>query len=340
VKAEQGAKITGIVQNNEVFLIFQNPGIHVLTGDIAEFNIRVDQISSDIGCAAHATIKEVRGRVFFLSDVGPRVIVGGQLPEPLGPAGADPNSSRIDPVFEQTGVPDEELLILKRAVAVQDRLGEKYILFLPAESEESGDKYANSNSVIYTYDYTKDAWLKWNNMNMAGGSAQLDGVIFWIERRYSDFESSVQHIVYKQHNLNDAWDYQDNTVPVEFSYSPQWEALGEPSVFKKFLTARIFSLEELANNELDLTVTGEANYISGVSEFTYDANFGPAGYGQSDYGDVGYGDQFEPAIRHRLGHKKYRSMRLIFENENDQENVIVTGWELEIAAPYRPQIKL
>ena len=111
-------------------------------------------------------------------------------------------------------------------------------------------------------------------------------------------------------------------------------------MFKKFLTARIFSLEELANNELDLTVTGEANYISGVSEFTYDANFGPAGYGQSDYGDVGYGDQFEPAIRHRLGHKKYRSMRLIFENENDQENVIVTGWELEIAAPYRPQIKL
>jgi hypothetical protein len=54
----------------------------------------------------------------------------------------------------------------------------------------------------------------------------------------------VHSNLYRMHNLNDGWDYQDNTDPIDFEYGTCWEALNEPSVLKRFLEVRLFNLED------------------------------------------------------------------------------------------------
>lgn len=341
VTSSNGVGITGGAPNNEVFVVFQNPGIHVVSGDISTGNIRVDQISSDLGCVAHATIQEIKGTLYFLSDVGPRKMVGGQLPQPLGQALGDGNdtASRIDPVFDQRGEDEESLYQLKRSIGFHDRKGEKYWLFLPAESSTGGNVYCNENSRVFVYQYSRDAWLKWSNVNLCAGITVLGDDILWIERRYSSFNTSVDHILYRMMNLNDAWDYQDHTSAIDWDYIPQWEAVGEPSVYKRYLNLRVFSIEELQNNDLMLTIQTETDYKPDVTVAEFDFDLGGGGYGISPYGDSSYGDTNEVARKHKLSSGRYQSLRVLFSNSEPQQNVILTGWEMEIALPYRMVMK-
>ena len=341
VQSESGSKINGIAPNNEVFAVFQDRGIHVLSGDIAENNIRVDQISNDIGCVAHATIVEVRGSLYFLDDTGPRKMIGGQVPSALGKAVDDDFgfSSRIDPAFEQRGIiSTAQKFVTKRTIGFNDRSGEKYWLFVPAETTTGGDVHPNSNSIIYAYDYSRDAWLKWDTLNFAGGIVDNGDEIYMSERRYSSFNSSVDNILYRQHTLDDAWSFQDNNAEIVWNYKAQWEFLGDPSVLKRFLRARVFSLESENFSEKIVTVKTETDFLQDTkSNFSID--FTTSGYGSSAYGTTPYGDPEEGAIRRRLLPGRARSMRVVFESSMDQQNTIISGWELEIALPFAPEFK-
>jgi len=341
VLSQQGTYITGIAPNNEVFAIFQNRGIHIVSGDIANLNIRVDTISNDVGCASHHSIQEVRGTLYFLSPQGPRKMVGGQLPEPLGRALDDPNSksSRIDPFLDQNGIAEYNTFNLRKSIGFHDRSGEKYWLLLAVETVTAGSVFTNANSVVMAYDYTKDAWLKWGTLNFSGGICIHNDEVYFKERAYSDFNTALEFKLLKQMSMDDAWDYQDNTGAISFSYSNQWEALGEPSVLKRFLSLRLFSLEDVLNNALMLTVKTEADYVAGATKANFSYDFSADGYGASEYGNEPYGDTFALVQKHKLSNGRFRALRAIFENQRPQENVLITGWELEIAAPYKQAFK-
>lgn len=328
-----GDQITGLAPTNEAFAIFKDKSIQIMSGDLANANFRVDQLTSDLGCIAHASIQEVRGQLMFLSDRGVYAMVGGQLPQPVG--------DKIEPVFDiNASLAASQLLKLKRAVAFNDRDNERYILYLPAESATSGSVHPNSNSVLYVYDYRRQAWLKWTNINMAGGMTLYENALHFSERRYSSFAGAVVSYLYRVHNLNDAYDYQDDSSFIDFEYSSTWEALNEPSVLKRFLRIRIFSLEELVNNDLFLDVRTEINYIKDATHAQFDFQFTGGGYGIASYDDTTpYGDPAESVGKHRLGQGRVRSLRMRFLNQREQENVNITGWELEIATPFRPGFK-
>ena len=328
-----GDQITGLAPTNEAFAIFKDKSIQIMSGDLANANFRVDQLTSDLGCIAHASIQEVRGQLMFLSDRGVYAMVGGQLPQPVG--------DKIEPVFDiNASLAASQLLKLKRAVAFNDRDNERYILYLPAESATSGSVHPNSNSVLYVYDYRRQAWLKWTNINMAGGMTLYENALHFSERRYSSFAGAVVSYLYRVHNLNDAYDYQDDSSFIDFEYSSTWEALNEPSVLKRFLRIRIFSLEELVNNDLLLDVRTEINYIKDATHAQFNFQFTGGGYGIASYDDTTpYGDPAESVGKHRLGQGRVRSLRMRFLNQREQENVNITGWELEIANPFRPGFK-
>ncbi|NCX94625.1 MAG: hypothetical protein EBX40_08110, partial [Gammaproteobacteria bacterium] len=74
-------QVSGIHPSNESFLIFENRAAYALTGDVPGKNFRVDTLTSDVGCVAHATIQDVRGAICFLSAVGPRFIQASTLPK-------------------------------------------------------------------------------------------------------------------------------------------------------------------------------------------------------------------------------------------------------------------
>ncbi|MBR9701025.1 hypothetical protein GOV11_04125 [Candidatus Woesearchaeota archaeon] len=342
-----GDIITGISPTVQDFAIFKQKSIHIMSGDIANVNLRVSLLTGDIGCIAHATIKEARGLLGFLSDRGPFFMQGSQIPQTVG-------GDRIEPMFDvdqitedlkqmlfNTQVTDDnQKLMLKRAVAINDRTHEKYIIYIPTESEDgSSDKYANSDSQIIAYDYTRDAWLLWDNMNMAGGVTTIDGEFLFSERRASSFTSNVEHILYRRHSLNDAFDYQDNNEVVTWNYDSQWEPVGEPSVLKKYLSLRVFALEALKNNDVSLDVKTEVNYIKDSAKSTFTVSLGVSGYGVSAYSTTPYGDPAENAVISKLSTGRFKSLRLRYSNINAQQNTILTGWELEIATPYRREFK-
>lgn len=337
---------TGIAPNNEVFAVFKQKSIFIVSGNISDGTIRVDQLTNDIGCEAHASIQEIRGSLFFLSDRGPYQMTGGQLPTSLG-------EFRIEPVFDDAGLTDELNLFLfgttivdethafrlKRSVGFNDRENQRYVLYVPCEGVQGGDRYSNSNSKLFVFDYIRQAWLIWDNLNWSGGVTMLNDEIYWIERRYSTFNSTVDHILWRRHNLQDAWDYQDHNASISFDYSPQWEAFGEPSVLQRILKIRFFDLEELRNNDLNLTVRVEHNFIRDVPEGEFTLQFSGDGYGTAPYGTSPYGNPAESALTHTLSKGRIRSHRFRFLNSMQQENVIITGWETEAALPYKPRFK-
>lgn len=342
IEPGNGDVITGIAPNNEVFTIHGETSFTVIAGDISTGQIRVETIARDVGCVAHATIQDIDGVLCWLSAQGPRMSSGGSIPTPMGPA-IDPSesnqASRIDPDFNNEGRTEAEKYRLKRAVGFNFSSTDKYLLFVPAESVESGERYSNSNSRVYAYDRVRDAWLKWSNLDFSSGICVYFDELYFIERRYSTFTSSVEHIMYRRHNLSDAFDYADNVGPVTFDYSPQWESLGEPSVLKDCIAIRLFSIESVPNNQFDLTIEQENNYQvdSNVATFVLEVSGG--GYGNSAYGVDPYSDPNIDAFLHPMARSRLRSVRPRFKNEIVHEAVLITGWELEFSTPFRPEFK-
>jgi hypothetical protein len=347
-----GDPIRGIGANNEVFAIMGLNSFGVLSGDIRTNSLRLDIKSEDIGCVAHATIREINGEVAWLSSKGPRVSGGGQVPRPLGEAmdadGRPSSASRIDPIFEQgTGRPPSEMFKLRRAIGVHDRKEDKYLLFIPATSTVAGDVNTNDSSRVFGYDYIRDAWLIWDNLDFMGGAMLTSQTeeLYFTENRRSAFLGGPRHITYRRHGLGDAWDYADNLQPVggtdaaAWEYSSQWEPLGQPSVLKRFTKLKVFTLEETANSSFSIDVIQELNYARDSAVALFSLSFAVPGYGESAYGDAPYGDPAELSAFHPLRRDRTRSTRIRLRNNKIHENVVITGWELEAVTPYRVEIK-
>lgn len=338
---ESGAQdtISGIAPNNEVFVVGGQRSFTVISGDVLTGQLRIETKSRDIGVSSHASMQELDGWLMWLSDKGPRYSTGGQIPLPLGPSPANDATSRIDPEFDNSGRISTEVYKLKRAVGFIDRVNQLYQVYVPAETSHSGTLAPNDNSKVYIYEKNRDAWLVWNNLNYAGGVCIFGTESYFSERRYSDFTSSVQSILYRRHNLEDAWDYADNNTFVDWDYSMGWEAFGEPNVLKTFLAVKTFFLEEIPNNTFTLTIKQEVNYESGAARATFDIIGSEGGYGITPYGTTPYGDPGNPPGTHSLARDRIKSMRLRFQNQNIHENVALTGWEIEAVRPYRAGFK-
>jgi len=346
VKTEFGDIVTGMAPNNELFAVFKTRSIYIVSGNIADGTIRIDQLTNDIGCSAHASITDVRGALYFLTDRGPFVMTGGQVPVPLG-------GNRVEPIFDEGSLPEEVKLLLfgtqvlsanetfrlKRAVGFNDREELRYLLFLPTETETGGVRHANNQSKVLVFDYEREAFLIWDNINAAGGFTSLGMDLYHQERRFSGVTSLVEHILYRRHSLDETFDYADNTAVVDFNYDSQWDPLGEPSILKRLLAIQLFGLEEIKNGFLNVTVDVETNYTRELTVSTAVLSFTGDGYGIAQYGLDPYGDPQQPFVKSKLSSGRLRAARFRFKNNTLHENVIISGWEVEYAAPYRPEMK-
>jgi len=337
-----GDIVTGIAPNNEVFTIHGERAFTVISGELSTGQIRVETKALDIGCAAHATLKDVDGVLVWLSPKGPRFSEGGQVPRPLGAALDQTQSndaSRIDPAFDNDGKGEEQKLRLKRAVTYIDSKKDQVLMFVPAENGDNSLRFANDNSFVFVYDKVRDAWLLWNNLNFAGGMTSFGEEQFFVERRYSTYNTSVQSIMYRRLNLIDAYDYADNIAEVTWEYAPQWEFLGEPSVLKDANFIKIFSLESVANNQFTLTIDQEINFQDEVSVATFSMAFTGGGYGNLQYSVDPYGDPSQDGLLHPMGRFRTKALRPRFSNSTIHENVLITGWEIEFSTPYSVEFK-
>lgn len=338
-----GDPITGIKQSNEVLCVFESNATHVYSGDFVTNNISHEITSHSIGCSSFHSIQQVEQEIVFLSNKGVYSIVSGQIPLE--------QSKFIQPYFIQNSSVDEtEVFIKKRAVGFIDTEHERYILYIPTESASGVNKYGNDNYKILVLDYSHNSeetdnprvWLKWNffNTNPLGGMTKYNDVLWFQERRYSGYNSSVDHILYSFLNNNNEYDYADNIKPIIFEYKTAWYSIGEPSVFKYYNRLKLFYIPENIFGDVTLNIETEKDYTIGLVVNSLSVNLlgNGGGYGISPYGSSPYGAVNQPNIKTKLG-GKFKSMCIIFTNSDIYKGIELTGWELEASDPFSREIK-
>ena len=335
VETNFGDKVTGLSTNNNALFIFKEQSIHVLTGDIVNDQIRVDIVSGgDVGCVSHHTISEIKGKLIFLGEKGVfGLTVGDNEPEEV--------SFKIEPIFRNTS----NDFNLTKSIAINWFQKDKYILFLPAESTSSGgDQYTDTNnSKLVVFDYSRSAWLEWDNIDMQAGAVVLNNELYFTERRLSTLTGLVQNHIYRVLDTGDTYDYADHNVGINWNHKSHWESLKEPDMYKKFIRLKVQSLDASVNDfETDsFTIKTETqlNYIdakSSLFDLIFDSGFG---WGEFEWGIAPWGSSRGLQDKSKLKAMKAQSIRVVFSNNTLHENILISGWTFEANLPFRTRIK-
>ena len=194
------------------------------------------------------------------------------------------------------------------------------------------------------YDLYRQAWYEWSRLNFLGGIAEYNNAMY-----VNGFEQDPVSLVATTYTslLLDSGtkeDYADHTDIISLVYKSHWEALGDPSVFKKFLRIKIHALDgtigDFETDKFILDVKTEHDYDQAtVSSLQLDFSGGASGWGGSGWGQFIWGESRLASMVSKLASKKAKAVRVVFENAVLHENILITGYELEIASPYDMQIK-
>ncbi len=323
-----GDKVVGIGPQGLNLYVFKNRSIHLVSGEINEDRFRTDLLNnSSVGCAAHSTIKEVEGSLVFLTTKGVYQVFGTNIQE-------------LSDIIHSDFSTNRSVFNFKRAAAEHYVTKDKYMVHIPSFT----GTYSNEDSRVYVYDYYRKAWLIWDSINATGGIALLDDSLYFTEIR-NDSVLGVTFNSLKFQDTGDTWDYADHTEAISWEYKTHWEAMSNPSIFKKFLRLKIHSLDssqsDFESDSFTIDVITQLDYIPNTSSsLTYDFSGGSTGgWGLSSWGTFPWGNSRLYSLKAKLKSAKAKSMRIIYSNATLHENVLISGYELEVATPYGNFIK-
>ena len=332
VESAMGDKITGIAPYNNSLVIFKKNSIHVLSGALVTDQFRIDLVGwEEIGCSAFHTIKQVRNNLVFANEKGVFYI---------DPSGAVNELSYPIASLYQESVSGKNYSKMFSTVWQE---GKKYLLFLPVE--ELDTNYHNTtSSVTFAFDLDRSSWFEWNNLNIGGGACLHNGDLYFIERRLGTVSGNVEYYTYKFLTAGNEYDYHDHGSAISFTYKSNWETLGEPSIPKKFLRGKVYAVEgskrSFESSSFTLDLKTERDYIdTTITDLVLDFGSGGGGWGLFEWGIAPWGESRLFHVKSKLNSSKVQALRLILENDTINENVLISGYELETVAPYKPFIK-
>lgn len=333
----EGDRITAVAPSNDVLVVFQKNAIHAMSGDLPELNFRVDQITNDVGCIAHQSVRDIRGAIFFLSLLGPRAMTGSGIPQGLGAFEQNPLVSRIDPLFVSPATAQAtDVFRLSRAWALHDRETQKYLLFVPKESVSGGVRYCNDGSTLLVYDYARDAWLEWRGLNAGAGITFYNDDVILSERAIKP-SLARRSCDYRRQTTDLGLDYNDHNQPISAFFRSPWDFGGEGSLLKNYLCIRVFTTD-IVSSQFTLDCSTELDFRkNAISQFSL--TIGSDGYGTSPYGQ-NYGDVQDTSVKHKISNGRTKALAMVFENNEPQTDIVITGYELEIVTPYKPGMKI
>lgn len=339
VQSSFGDKITAIATLRDLLYVFHKNSIHVVSGNINELEVpTTDLVTKEgaVGCQSYHSIEEFNNSLIFLSQNGIYAIDSSNALSEL--------SSLIKPLFL-----DNEL---KRQRAVSFNWTEKNMLLFIIPKEEVfyslSDQETHINtlptSLVLAYDYFKQAWLQWDSVDFSGGIAQHKNDIYFYTRSEKD-DFSVLNYLAKFLNNGDKYDYRDHNLPISFNYDTNWESLQEPTIPKKYLRLKVHSFDTDQKFEspggFDLDIKLQRDYVStdlGTLEFDFGTKAG-GGWGNFQWGSGTWGSISTNSVKSKLPTGKSKCLKLRFLNSKINENVLITTYEMEIAAPFLTEIK-
>lgn len=333
IETNSGKEVTGIRALDNSLYIFTDDAIAVVNGDLGTDSFVVDVVSDEgVGCKAHNTIQEIEGDIWFLSESGVYSISSKGLVE---------QSAKIGPTFKRGNNFD-----YSQASSFHWIDERKYILLLPVELDDGvGNKYTSSSQTkILVYDRFWDSWAEWDNYDFTGGIENLGDELYIIDRAFDVSTATVKRLTKKIHSTGLTIDYADHDQPISFSYKSHWETLGEPSMFKKYRRIKVHSLDssldDFESQSFVVNVALENDYVTfPSSEIPFDFGGGALGWGSSPWGSFPWGEVRLYSLKHKLNQKRAKSTRVTFSNDAINQNVLISGYELDIATPYAPEIK-
>lgn len=331
--------ISGISSGDRFFWIQKQESSFLVSGKLTTGQYTTTRKGDSAGCLAHATMIQADTSLYWLGQGGVYQSQDGGTPAVV--------SDDIAPVFDNAGLGSDTKLQFKRATAVYDKHTKFYILFIPAESSQGGEVYANSYSRIFAFDTVNREWWEWDNLNWAGGVVhdEATGDMIWTERRYSTFNSTMAFQMYLRLNTNTAADYVDHTSDITWRYEPAGSiGLGEPEVNKKFLYIIIDSEDPEKTPNYILTVQVEKDNIRGVYQTELSVPIGAAGAGAKGWGFESWG--FFPWGEPLNGLNKPRRLRSgfaqairpIFSASGIYNEIVLSSFSLLVEAPYKVDI--
>ena len=330
-EARLGGGNSGIKSLDNSLYVFKPRSIITVTGDLGTDTFQVDGLADDgVGCVANASIQEINGVLWFLGRDGIYNV---------NRQGTRDVSEMISPKFDLN-------YVSKRCIGHYWIEKDLYVLSFPFLVEDgSSNKYLDTtNSFIMVYDLYREAWFEWNSINMLGGMVNYNGNIYTTGAGQDPVTSNQTIYNYKFLDTGLEDDYADHDTAISFSYKTHWEAMGEPSVYKKFLRIKVHSLDGTINDfetdKFTLTVETEHDYVQGSeSSLSLDFGGGALGWGNSAWGQFPWGESRLEQLTSKLKSKKAKALRVVFTNNTRHQNVLISGYELEIAAAYDLQIK-
>ncbi len=320
---------TGHRENGDVLACFERNAVNAVSGNLAEFTFTVDRVANSIGALSHLSIQSFgNGITAFLSDKGPFVVINGTRVEPLGGIASEngDENSRLLPFFQTYYGPTEEKPVFERAIGAVLNKKKWYVLFIPYELP-TRRTFSTQNGVTWVYDYGRGAWFtKWTNLNMAGGCLEFEDGLFFASRYHDGNSGSAAanalSAISKQQNIGGYKTYTDHNDYIDFQYQFHWEALGQPSVYKKFLRMKIWSLMSRLAPAMALTVKTYLDYslsrLSTSNVITFSS---------------------ENEIEFKMKSDKAKAMLVQLETVAYQNPIELSGYEMEMAAPFKPKMK-
>ena len=310
--------------------VFSNRTYTNITGDLSSLSISVDTtLDGDVGCPSPHTVKKVRDQLIFLSLKGFRTIQGGRImPIDDRLASRFVNQFYIRASQNDPGQPTKFTFL--RANAIHDIENQRYICFIPKETKNSASVAycANEASKCYVYDYQNDFWSEWitSSQSTSGpcaplitGGGTLNQLSLYFVQQFSSSPAynNKDCQLYKLNNSNALQDYHDACTAISRSLSPQWEFYNEPSVDKKFLHGKVWSLGNTLGN-FAIRVRAYRNFNTSTVDTDATLNFTTS----------------LTELTWKFKENKCRSMQLNFSDATILTNPIISGYEYVVAIAY------
>ncbi len=324
-------KATGAAQTGPFLICATEESLHEISGDLSEFKFRVDQIANNVGVTSHFSMREAEeGMLFFQSKKGPYGLINGRDLLPLGvvkmPDGK--TAGRLEPYFTKDYSRDTLRPYFERSIGVVIENLRWYILFVPVETSTGNDLIKTrltdtlgTGSIAYVFDYGRGAWYRWLNVDFSNMCEFQDGLHFVTKTS----DGTTTALVRYGHLLmtRGKWNYCDHASPSTWDAQQQWEALGKPAIFKKFLRCRISSYE----TRLATSCTFDLNTFLDY-DITKQGTDDTLTFGATTID-----------LKPKLASEAVRSLLVQFTGSRPYEPMVITGYELEAAAPFREVFK-
>lgn len=334
VESPFGSSINAINSLGDFIYVFHDQSVSIIAGEIQVQELpAVNLITKEggVGCRSHFSVLELNNKLFFMSDQGVYSI---------SPQGLTEESTDIKTVFNKAID-----FTAHRTIAFNWLSQSKLVFCVP--KEKLFKKYVGGSptamyriteeTLVVVYDYAVGAWFVWEGIDFTSGVASHKDKLYFAPQKA--YESTIN--IFSETGLNG--DYNDHEKAIDFNYTTNWESMGEPTIPKKFLRLKTYALDTDNSFEsagFTLNVGVQREFIEAdIANITFDFGSDNKGYGETAWGSFSYGESIPYMFRSKLPSTKTKCLRLKFTNNEVNQNVLLSSYELEVALPYGTEIK-